>query len=134
MFSIKTLRKYHIKIIGLVLLILMFTLFYLLLNDTHFQGINPLQDKIKDAIVEKEANEPFQSIEKQQVKQDIEQVVKEDERKIEQPRLIQRFFDRIYFSTITACLLGYGDIYPATNTMKFLTALQSFCTVCLILY
>lgn len=134
MFSYKSLQKYHIKIIGLAILILFFSVIYLFLGDSNFQGINPLQDKIKDDIVEKEVAEGFQSYEKQKVEKDIQKIVKDDEKKIENPNVSQRLFDRVYFSTITACLLGYGDIYPATNMTKFLSAMQSFCTVCLILY
>ena len=51
-------------------------------------------------------------------------IVKYDENKIENPNVSPRLFDRIYFSTITACLLGYGDIYPATNMTKLLSTLR----------
>lgn len=136
--SFKTMEKYHIKILGLILLILGFGILYIVFDASHFHGINPLQDKIKDKIVEDEVRkgsiEGYESIEKEKIKQNIEEVVKEDEKKIENPSITQSLFDRIYFSTITACLLGYGDIYPATNTMKALAAFQSFLTVCLILY
>ena len=46
-------KKHYRKIIGLVALIVFFTIIYLFLDSSHFQGINPLQDKIKDNIVEK---------------------------------------------------------------------------------
>jgi hypothetical protein len=71
---------------------------------------------------------------KLEVKENVEEVVKQEENKIINPTLFQNVFDRLYFSTTTACLLGYGDIYPATNTLKTLSALQSFLTVILILY
>lgn len=137
---LKTKEKYHIKIAGLIVLILVFSLFYLTLDSTHFQGINPVQDQVKDDIVEKKSKkvsqEPFEYKQPatQELKYNIEQVVKEEEDKIEKPTIQQNFFDRFYFSTITACLLGYGDIYPTSNLAKFLSALQSFLTVCLILY
>ena len=136
-------KKRFQKTIGLVALIVFFTIIYLFLDSSHFQGINPLQDKIKDNIVEKQINndptlEPFQIFAKEdnklEVKENVEEVVKEDQKKIIQPTIFQNFFDRLYFSTTTACLLGYGDIYPATNTLKTLSALQSFLTVILILY
>ena len=136
--SFQTMKKYHIKIIGLLLIIIGFSTIYMFLDASHFHGMNPLQDKIKDKIVEDEVKEEgfrlVDSTEKQKIKQNIKEVVKEDEKKIENPSTFQLVFDRLYFSTITACLLGYGDIYPATNTMKTLSALQSFLTVCLILY
>ena len=139
-FTINNVKKYHLKIIGLFVLIFLFSILYSFLDSTHFQGINPLQDKIKDKIVKRETDdvikESFQYVDqdKRKVTEDIEKVVKDEEDKIERPSSIQNFFDRLYFSIITACLLGYGDIYPATNTTKILTATQSLLTVCLILY
>lgn len=139
-FTINNVKKYHLKIIGLFVLIFLFSILYSLLDSTHFQGINPLQDKIKDKIVKRETDdvikESFQYVDKdkRKVTEDIEKVVKDEEDKIERPSSIQNFFDRLYFSIITACLLGYGDIYPATNTTKTLAAIQSLLTVCLILY
>ena len=138
--SLKTMEKYHLKIVGLIILIVSFAVIYSLLDSSHFHGINPLEDKIKDKIVEKEVkqdqefNDTFNTYQKQEVKQNIKDVVESEEDKIANPSTSQTFFDRIYFSTITACLLGYGDIYPATNTTKLLAAIQSFLTVCLILY
>ena len=136
-------KKRFQKTISLIGLIVFFTIIYSFLDSSHFQGINPLQDKIKDNIVEKQVdNDPsleyfknFTTEEnKLEVKENVEEVVKEDEEKIMNPTLFQNFFDRLYFSTTTACLLGYGGIYPATNTLKMLSALQSFLTVILILY
>jgi hypothetical protein len=132
-------NKYHLKIYGLIGLIVLFSFFYLALDTTHFQGINPVQDKVKDDIVERESKkvslESFQGEQNsQELKQNIEEQVEAEEDKIQRPTFFQNLFDRFYFSTITACLLGYGDIYPATNIAKSLAALQSFLTVCLILY
>lgn len=125
--------KYNIKIIGLIIMIVSFSFIYILLDNSHFEGINPVQDKMKEVILEKEVKENFNS-EKDEIKKNIEEVVKSDEEKLKKPSIFQNLFDRMYFSIITACLLGYGDIYPATNTLKFLTSVQSFLTVCLILY
>lgn len=44
----------------------------------------------------------------------------------------QRMFDRVYFSLNTSCLLGYGDIYPLSNTAKTITMVQALVTVSLI--
>ena len=44
----------------------------------------------------------------------------------------QRMFDRLYFSLNTSCLLGYGDIYPISNTAKVITMVQALVTVSLI--
>jgi len=114
-------------------MIVSFSFIYILLDNSHFEGINPVQDKMKEVILEKEVKENF-NIEKDKMKKNIEEVVKSDDEKLKKPSIFQNLFDRMYFSIITACLLGYGDIYPATNTLKVLTSVQSFLTVCLILY
>ena len=133
----KKFQKYHLKFLGLVILILCFGLFYTFLDASNFQGLNPIQDKIKDNIVEEEVKESYKNykdIDTQALKENVEEVVEKEEAKIKSPSTFQNVFDKLYFSTITSCLLGYGDIYPATNTTKALTALQSFLTVALILY
>lgn len=117
---------------------------YSLLDSSHFHGINPVQDKIKDDLVEKEADEvkeDYQTMgyshtsnEKQKLKQDVKEVVKEEDKKIDNPTFFQNFFDRFYYSINTACLLGYGDIYPATNVTKGIVCIQSLITLILILF
>ena len=65
---------------------------------------------------------------------EIKDVVEETELEADQvhPTLYQKLFNRIYFAVITGCLLGYGDIYPVTNTAKSLCMLQGLATVALI--
>ena len=46
----------------------------------------------------------------------------------------QRLFDRAYFSMNTSCLLGYGDIFPVSNIAKFISMIQSFITVSIIVF
>ena len=48
--------------------------------------------------------------------------------------ILQRVFDRFYFSIQNATLLGYGDIYPVTNVLKTIVIFQSLFTVALIVY
>lgn len=136
--------KYHKKVLWFFISIIIFSVIYSLLDASHFHGINPVQDKIKDDLVEKEAEEVkeeyqtmgyhYTSNEKQKLKQDVKEVVKEDDKKIENPTFFQNFFDRLYYSINTACLLGYGDIYPATNVTKGIVCIQSLITLILILF
>lgn len=143
MFKQLSKSKYHQKVILFFVSIIGFSFIYSALDASHFHGINPVQDKIKDDLVEKEAEEvkdgfsngsPYGSEEKEKLKKEVEEVVKEDEKKIENPNFFQHFYDRMYYSINTACLLGYGDIYPATNTAKAVVCAQSLITLILILY
>ena len=147
--------KFQVKIILLLINTIVFSILYGLLDSSHFTGVNPIQDKIKDEIVEDEVekdskivNEGYESVisykelfgtnnnipDKDDVVKEVKNVVKDEEKKLERPTIIQRYFDSFYFSTITACLLGSGDIHPATNTVKFLVCCQTLSTICLILY
>ena len=36
------------------------------------------------------------------------------------------FIDLLYFNTVTAFTVGYGDISPKTNTLKFLVMIQIY--------
>ena len=67
-----------------------------------------------------------------QVKEDVAK----NEIKIEKikPSIWQKYYNRLYFSVSTGCLLGYGDVYPITNIGKFLSMAQSLITVSLIIY
>tara|TARA_B110000114_G_C14938776_1_gene335488 strand:- start:356 stop:682 length:327 start_codon:yes stop_codon:yes gene_type:complete len=108
------------------------------MNPKHFHGLNKVQDKIKDELLENEVKEPFlqsyYDIDKENAKEDIKDVVKEEEEKISKPTYYQRYLDSLYFSIITSCLLGYGDIFPTTNIAKVLVSIQALITLGLILY
>lgn len=80
-------------------------------------------------------------IKKQEKKQAIKEKTEDVKKAVEEqdltpekitPGISQRLFDRMYFSISTGCLLGYGDIYPATNLSKTICMLQSMFTVSLI--
>ena len=150
----------HHKITLLLATIIMFTIVYLLLDDVNFSGVNKFQEIVRDEIVKKEVqpsvdeiiNESFTTYEEYDDKTIIEDekkkklihettdktkdAVKEQQLDPEQikPSIGQKLFNRFYFSVITGCLLGYGDIYPVTNISKTCSLLQSLITVMLILY
>jgi hypothetical protein len=139
------LSKYNLKVLYFFVSVVFFSVVYSILDASHFHGINPVQDKIKDDLVEKKTagmRELFTGTysstlldpEKRKLKQEVEEVVKQEEDKIERPSAVQNYFDRLYYSINTACLLGYGDIYPATNTLKIWVSLQSMITLVLILF
>ena len=133
-----------------------FSLVYMLLDDSQFEGVNKFKELVKEEVikdkVQKEIKENFElyqqldtynkynkEIEEKAIDKaakDIERDVKKKDLGIEkiEPSLTNKFINRLYFSVITGCLLGYGDVYPVTNTAKLLTGLQGLLTVSLIIY
>jgi hypothetical protein len=127
--------KAHIKLLILYAGIILFTFIYASFNPIHFTGINIIQDKIKDNISEQVAVEGFQfDMDKEIVKQETNDLVDKENEKIKSPSYGQRLVDSFYFSTNTACLLGYGDIHPSTNIAKFVVSAQGIMTISLILF
>lgn len=136
-------KKYIIKIKYLLISIISFSIIYLFFNNHHFIGLNKVQDKLTDEKMEEKTDEITNKLEsfsninnnyEDKIEKNIEKIAENEKTKIQRPNILQNLFDRLYFSVITACLVGYGDIYPATNIMKFIVSLQTFTTLCLILY
>jgi hypothetical protein len=145
------------KVYTLLILILLFAIIYLLYDDTNFGGINNIQELIKDELlkdkIQKEIKEKFYNeinvsddepeikgshIEEKTIDdttKEIKKDVKQQELKVEKikPTLIQRLFNRLYFSVTTGTTLGYGDIYPKSNSVKMLSMIQTLSTIILIL-
>ena len=145
------------KITMLFTLCILFTMIYIFLDDSHFSGLNKIQETIKDELLKKEVekevesayNEPFvvyenyetkiNDIEKQmkidETTQDVKKSVEEQELNPEQikPSIFQKLFNRLYFSISTGCLLGFGDIYPITNASKTIVIAQALSTIALII-
>lgn len=149
------LMKY--KVYSLLIIIILFTFFYLLYDDTNFGGINNIQELIKEELlkdkIQKEIKEKFDNNinltdDEPEIKgsyreekaiddktKEIKQVVKQKEFKVEKikPSLLQKFFNRLYFSVTTGTTLGYGDIYPKSNNVKILSMIQTISTIVLIM-
>jgi len=160
------------KIYILLLIMLIFSVIYTFLDDTHFEGVNKYKEIIKEEIIKNKAqqeikenyenenyenyenyeninntfdqtlfnNNKKENIDKKEII--IDQTTKETEKDVEKnelnpekvkPSLINKYLNRLYFSIVTGCLLGYGDIYPVSNISKFLCVCQGITTVCLII-
>jgi len=97
--------------------------------------MNKIQDQIKDDMIEDKARESFYvETKKEKVERDVEKIVDEEGKRIKEQSFTQKYLDCLYFSIITSCLLGYGDIYPITNISKILVSIQALVTLSLILY
>ena len=68
--------------------------------------------------------------------EEVKENIKDDELQAENitPSIFKKFFNRIYFSINTGCLLGYGDIYPISILAKLFAMIQAMITIMLILY
>ena len=145
------------KITILFFLMIFFSLIYMLLDDSNFEGINKFKEIIKEEVikdkVKQEINENFTNIKKTKLDkvysspiieekvidkatQEVEKETKTedlDPQNVE-PSLFKKYLNRLYFAIVTGCLLGYGDIYPVSNIAKFLSGIQGLLTVSLIIY
>lgn len=152
-------NKYS-KIYVLIFLMLFFSIIYMLLEDNHFEGVNKFKEIVKEEVikdkVQEKIKETFNNLNdyyennkiinsNKQLREEkiIEKATKEGEKETENqeldsdnvnPSLSNKYLNRLYFSIITGCLLGYGDIYPVTNISKIITAIQGLLTIILIIY
>ncbi len=55
-------QKYLIKISSLFVSIIFFAMIYSLLDNSHFEGINPIQDKLKEQEIEEKTDEINQEV------------------------------------------------------------------------
>uniref|UniRef100_A0A6C0BQD5 Potassium channel domain-containing protein n=1 Tax=viral metagenome TaxID=1070528 RepID=A0A6C0BQD5_9ZZZZ len=128
-------KRYRNKLMYLIFTIFIFSFIYSFINPVNFYGMNKIQDQIKDDMIEDKARESFYvETKKEKVERDVEKIVEEEGKRIKEQSFTQKYLDCLYFSIITSCLLGYGDIYPITNISKILVSIQALVTLSLILY
>tara|TARA_Y100000996_G_scaffold384555_1_gene341325 strand:+ start:588 stop:1055 length:468 start_codon:yes stop_codon:yes gene_type:complete len=146
--NIHNLIKYRFnKITILIFLMFLFSFIYMLLDDSHFSGVNKFKEIIKEEVIKdkaiKELQENFNNINEIKDEAVIDYAAKKTEEEVNQeeltsekvePSIINRYFNRLYFAIVTGCLLGYGDIYPISNLSKFICGTQGLFTVALIIY
>jgi len=135
------------KITILVFLMFIFSFIYMLLDDSHFSGVNKFKEIVKEEVIKdkakKEIKEKFTGINYQSSEEIIDAATKETQKSVNEeelnsenvdPSLTNRYFNRLYFAIVTGCLLGYGDIFPVSNLSKFICGVQGLLTVALIIY
>lgn len=128
---------------GLLLFqIVFFCILYLFLDDSHFSGINRLEEMIREEVLQRKidpiikSTENFENSEDAKIKKTAKQIQlnmkkKEVLHNLTSPTLFDQFFKRLYFSFVTGTTLGYGDIFPNTILCKTITIFQLIFTVLL---
>lgn len=150
------LDKKH-KVIIILISMFTFSILYLLLPDEDFSGVNNISELIKRELLKDKVrtdikknvnlieglNTLSNTVYKNSIQLDsdaliddvekIEHIV-EDEYNTENinKSLFEQYFSRIYFSIITGCLLGYGDVYPISIRAKFIAMMQALFTIIVI--
>lgn len=148
----------HPKVFVLLISAFIFSILYLFLDDSNFSGVNYIKETIKKEVIKKEIgkkikntnitepmtnnvyNKQFENIKREvameDATKDVSEKVDDEELKADKINvsIFQKYFNRIYFSINTCCLLGYGDIYPVSNVSKCLSMLQSMFTIFIIVY
>lgn len=148
----------HPKVFVLIISAFVFSILYLFLDDSNFSGVNYIKETIKKEVIKKEIgkkiqntditepmsnnvyNKQFENIKREvameDATKDVSEKVDDEELKADKINvsIFQKYFNRIYFSINTCCLLGYGDIYPVSNISKCLSMLQSLFTIFIIVY
>lgn len=146
-------KGYLYKISSFLVLTIIFAIIYSFLDNSHFEGLNKIQDKLKEQEIEEKTDEIVKETEAENLKkietfytlidkkneteeiqENVEKIAEDEKEKISQNSFTQNFFDKLYFSIITACLVGYGDIYPSTNILKAIVSVQTLTTLFLILF
>lgn len=95
-------------------------------NINYIDGFTDLYETYENNIKEKIIDETTKKTEKEVEKNDLEITSIS-------PSIFIKFLNRLYFSIITGCLLGYGDIYPVSIIAKIIASIQGLTTIALII-
>ena len=139
------------KVLFLLLSILFFSVIYFLFNDDNFIGVNLITETIRKELLKTEVKEDINEVkiiesmsnysyykeDDDEIDKKVENIEKEVEEEYNPENVnksfFEQYFNRLYFSVITGCLLGYGDIYPRTLYLKFFVMIQSLLTIIIII-
>ena len=147
---IQLLEKKFTKAKLIIFFMILFSIIYLFFPDEDFSGVNNISELIKNELlkqkvlddIKNKALEPFSDLknsyklnennlvkEVKKIEENVEEEYNPD--KVEKS-VFEKYFSRLYFSIITGCLLGYGDVYPVSNRAKSIVMLQSLITIIII--
>ena len=137
-------------------------IYYFLCKDSEFSGINLLQDELSSSLVKtflekvkknelsyssvKEIGEQIKEGDidptedsgedtrrEKQAKEELDPETTKITKSVTEKHPLQQFYDRLYFSVVTGTTIGYGDIYPQSNKVKFICMLQVFTTIAILI-
>lgn len=139
------------KVIIILISVVIFSLIYMIIPDDEWIGVNRVREIIEEKAIKDKVDE---DILKGNIEVDIEEVgveefnnyygtIKEGFKEVNEKEevsveyvkensIFEQYFNRLYFTIITACLLGYGDIVPKTIRLKSLVIIQSLLTIIII--
>jgi hypothetical protein len=145
----ETIKKNKVAII--LISVIVFSIIYMIIPDDEWSGVNKVREIIEEKAIKDKVDE---DILKGNIEVDIEEVgveefnnyygnikegIKEGIEKeevsveyVKENSIFDQYFNRLYFTVITACLLGYGDIVPKTVRLKSLVIIQSLLTIIII--
>ena len=81
-----------------------------IVNFRNIEGFDNYDNMFQDNIQKSNESELISEIDKAEEQVENESIVKSP---------LENYFNRLYFSIVTGCLLGYGDIYPKNSLEKF---------------
>lgn len=149
--------KNHAKVYLILISMFLFSIIYIIVPDDEFSGVNNISELIKSELLKQKVlkdikvntgslegfnnsfNENQTTIYKSS-SSTLEKDVEKIEEKVDdeytpknvKKSIYEQYFSRVYFSIITGCLLGYGDVYPITMKSKLLAMLQALMTIIII--
>lgn len=136
------------KVFVVIFSMFAFSLVYMFISDNEWYGVNRIKDIVKEEVTRDKLEEDINkgevtgiegfSIEPvgENIVQEIDKVEREVLDELETKKinksLFERYLNRLYFSIVTGCLLGYGDIYPMSMRLKGIVSLQALLTIIII--
>ena len=133
------------KVLLVITSMIFFSFVYMFISDDEWYGVNKMKDIVKEEITKDKIEdatdthrEGFSTEPGINKNKEIVAEIGKAEKKVDKIGIVksqfETYFNRLYFSVSSGCLLGYGDVYPISNIAKLFSMLQALITVSLIVY